>query len=252
MKLISWNVNGIRAVMKKGLPEFIAGQDPDILCIQETKASPDQVELDLPQYPHRFWNSAEKKGYSGTAVFSKSAPAAHSLGMGIEKHDREGRIITLEFRKWFLVNLYIPNAQRGLTRLDYRHREWDADLLAYLLDLEKKKPVVFCGDMNVAHREIDLANPKGNTGNAGFTPEERAGFDNIVKAGFIDTFREFTAEGGHYTWWSYMGRAREKNIGWRIDYFCISPSLRPKLRKSYILPEVMGSDHAPVVMEIDL
>lgn len=252
MKIISWNVNGIRSILKKGFIEFIKGQNPDIICLQETKATPEQVDLDLSEYPHKLWDSATKKGYAGTAVFLKIPPLSNRTGIGIEKHDKEGRLITVELSGAFLVNVYVPNAQRGLERLDYRAKEWDRDFLAYLKSLEKRKPVIACGDFNVAHKEIDLANPKANAGNAGFTPEERAGFDNIIDAGFIDTFREFTKEGGHYTWWSFMGRAREKNVGWRIDYFIISPELRPALKKSYILPEIMGSDHAPVVLEIDI
>lgn len=252
MKIISWNVNGIRSILKKGFIDFIHTHNPDIICLQETKATPEQVEIELPEYPHKLWDSAGKKGYAGTAIFSKTPPRSFTTGIGIKKHDTEGRVITFEMDAAYLVNVYVPNAQRGLERLDYRTKEWDKDFLAYLKSLEKKKPVIACGDFNVAHKEIDLANPKGNVGNAGFTPEERAGFDNIIKAGFIDTFREFTKEGGHYTWWSFMGRAREKNVGWRIDYFIISPALRPKLKKSYILPEVMGSDHAPIVLEIAL
>lgn len=250
MKLISWNVNGLRAVIGKGFYDFVKAQSPDILCLQETKALPEQVDLQLEEYPYRFWCSAEKKGYSGTAVFSRVNPLSVVNGIGIEEHDHEGRVITAEFEKYYLVNVYVPNSQRGLERLPYRSSKWDVDFLAYLKKLEKKKPVVFCGDLNVAHKEIDLANPKSNTKNAGFTPEERKGFDHIVEAGFIDTFREFTKEGGHYSWWSYMGRAREKNVGWRIDYFCVSPALMSSVKKSYILPEVMGSDHAPVVLEI--
>ncbi len=220
--------------------------------MQETKARPEQVEIELPQYPHQYWNSAEKKGYSGTAVFSKVEPITDLYGMNIEKHDSEGRMITLEFKDFFLTNIYVPNSKRELERLDYRQNEWDRDMLNYIKKLEKTKPVIFCGDLNVAHKEIDLANPKTNRRNAGFTDEEREGFDRIVESGFIDTFREFEKEGGHYSWWSYMRQAREKNIGWRIDYFCISPTIRPALKKAYILPEVMGSDHAPVVIEIDL
>jgi exodeoxyribonuclease-3 len=250
MKLICWNVNGIRAVLKKNFIDFVTEQDPDIICLQETKASPEQVELDLEGYPYKFWNSAQKKGYSGTAIFSKEAPHKVVNDMGIEKHDKEGRVMAAEFPDWFLVNVYVPNSQRGLERLDYRHREWDADFLAYLKNLEKTKPVIFCGDMNVAHREIDLARPKDNRFNAGFTDEERAGFDKIISAGFIDTFRMFESGGGHYTWWSFMAKARSKNIGWRIDYFCVSASLEGKIKRSYILPEVMGSDHAPIVLEI--
>ncbi|MCX7679708.1 MAG: exodeoxyribonuclease III [Spirochaetes bacterium] len=252
MKIISWNVNGIRSILKKGFVEFIQKEKPDILCIQETKATPDQVQIDLVQYPYQIWDSAKRKGYAGTAIFSTISPLSVQKGIGIAKHDSEGRVITFELERAYLVNVYVPNAQRGLERLDYRTKEWDKDFLAYLKSLEKVKPVIACGDFNVAHKEIDLANPKANVGNAGFTPEERAGFDNIINAGFIDTFREFTKEGGHYTWWSFMGRAREKNIGWRIDYFLISPALRPVLKNSYILPKVMGSDHAPIVLEIAL
>lgn len=251
MKIISWNVNGIRAVLKKNFMEFIKQENPDIICIQETKAHPEQVELDLPDYPYKFWNSAVKKGYSGTAVFSKVEPLGAVNDIGIEKHDQEGRVIAVDYPDWYLVNVYVPNSQRGLERLSYRHEEWDKDFLAYLKKLEETKPVIFCGDMNVAHKEIDLARPKDNRHNAGFTDEERADFDNIVNAGFIDTFREFEKEGGHYSWWSYMGHARDKNIGWRIDYFCISLSLKDRLKNAYILPEVMGSDHAPIVIEID-
>ena len=251
MKIISWNVNGIRAVIKKGFIEFVESEKPDIICIQETKARPEQVELELSDYNYKYWNSAEKKGYSGTSIFSKFEPLSVSNDMDIEKHDQEGRVIAMELEKYFLVTVYVPNSKRGLERLDYREKEWDVDFLAYVKNLEKKKPVIFCGDLNVAHKEIDLANPKANQRNAGFTIEERSGFDNIVSAGFIDTFREFEEGGGHYTWWSYMGRAREKNIGWRIDYFCVSSEIRKEVKKSYILPKVMGSDHAPIVLEID-
>ncbi len=252
MKIISWNVNGIRAVLKKGFLEFLEKEDPDIICLQETKAMPEQVELDLPAYPHRYWNWAERKGYSGTAVFSKHEPAEVINDINIEKHDKEGRVITLDLGPAHLVNVYVPNAKRGLERLDYRSGEWDKDFLKYLQSLAEKKPLIFCGGLNVAHKEIDLARPANNHKNAGFTDEEREGFDNIIKAGFIDTFREFEPQGGHYTWWSYMGGAREKNIGWRIDYFCVSPDLKKNLQKSYILPEVMGSDHCPIVLEINL
>ena len=252
MKIISWNVNGIRAALKKGFMDFIAEHDPDILCLQETKAEEEQVPLELPQYPHRYWNSAEKKGYSGTAIFSKTEPKEVILDIAIEEHDKEGRVITLDYGSYFLVTVYVPNAKRGLERLPYRHTEWDPDFLAFLKNLEKEKPVIFCGDLNVAHKEIDIARPKENRKSAGFTDEERAGFDKIVEAGFIDTFREFHTEGDHYTWWSYMGRARERNVGWRIDYFCVSPELRPKLTESYILPQVMGSDHAPIVLELKI
>lgn len=248
--LHSWNVNGIRAAVKKGFFEYVDKYQPDILCIQETKAHPDQVDDMLEEYEHHYWNSAEKKGYSGVAVFSKIQPKRVDYGMGIEKHDKEGRLLTLEFEKFYVVTVYVPNSKRGLLRLDYRHNEWDRDFLKYLKSLEKKKPVVFCGDLNVAHKEIDLANPKSNKKNAGFTNEERQGFDNIVKAGFIDTFREFNQEPHQYTWWTYMFNARAKNVGWRIDYFCISKSLKENLKDAYILPEIMGSDHCPVGIDL--
>ena len=248
MKFISWNVNGIRAVIKKGFYDFMDEYNPDIICIQETKAHKEQVDLKLPNYPYQYWNSAVKKGYSSTAIFSKKEPLNIINDMGIEEHDQEGRIITLEFEKYYLVTVYTPNSKRELLRLDYR-KIWDKDFLAYMKKLEKVKPVIFCGDLNVAHTEIDLKNPKTNHFNPGFTDEERSGFTNIVKNGFIDTFREFNKEGGHYTWWSYMFQARAKDIGWRIDYFCISESLKSKLKDSYILKGVMGSDHAPIVME---
>ncbi len=248
MKFISWNVNGIRAVIKKGFYDFMDEYNPDIICIQETKAHKEQVDLKLPNYPYQYWNSAVKKGYSSTAIFSKKEPLNIINDMGIEEHDQEGRIITLEFEKYYLVTVYTPNSKRELLRLDYR-KIWDKDFLAYMKKLEKVKPVIFCGDLNVAHTEIDLKNPKTNHFNPGFTDEERSGFTNIVNNGFIDTFREFNKEGGHYTWWSYMFQARAKDIGWRIDYFCISESLKSKLKDSYILKDVMGSDHAPIVME---
>jgi exodeoxyribonuclease-3 len=237
MKLISWNVNGVRAAIKKGLLEFIAQTNPDVLCLQETKAHPAQVDFLLPDYA-QYWNAAEKRGYAGTAIFTKTQPLGVKNDMGMAEHDREGRVITMEFADFFLVNVYTPNAKRDLSRLDYRVK-WDADFLAHLKKLEKKKPVIFCGDLNVAHTEIDLANH-------GFTPEERAGFGNFIKAGFVDAFREFHQEGGHYTWWSLMSNARERNVGWRIDYFCLSATLRPKLRQAFILPQVKGSDHCPV------
>jgi len=251
MKLISWNVNGIRAVIKKGFYDFVETYNPDILCIQETKAHPEQVDLTLLDYPYQYWNSAEKKGYSGTAIFSKVEPLSIDYDMGIKKHDLEGRVITAEFKDYFLVTVYTPNSKRELLRLDYRQKEWDVDFLKHLKELEEKKPVVFCGDLNVAHKEIDLKNPKTNRRNAGFTDEERMGFDNYVNAGFIDTFREFEKGEGHYTWWSYMFQARARDIGWRIDYFCISKVLRSILKNAYILKDVMGSDHAPIVMEIN-
>ena len=251
MKIISWNVNGIRAVIKKGFYDFIDEYKPDILCLQETKAHPEQVDIKLDQYPHQFWNSAEKKGYSGTAIFSKKEPLSVKNNIGIDKHDNEGRVIAVEFEDYFLVNVYTPNSKRELLRLEYRSQEWDVDFLKYLKKLDEEKPVIFCGDLNVAHKEIDLKNPKTNKRNAGFTDEERLGFDNYIESGFIDTFREFEKGEGHYTWWSYMFNSRAKNVGWRIDYFCISQILRSKLTKSYILKDVMGSDHAPVAIEIN-
>ena len=251
MKIISWNVNGIRAVIKKGFYDFIDEYKPDILCLQETKAHPEQVDIRLNQYPYQFWNSAEKKGYSGTAIFSKKEPLSVKNNIGIDKHDNEGRVIAVEFEDYFLVTVYTPNSKRELLRLEYRAQEWDVDFLKYLKKLEEEKPVIFCGDLNVAHKEIDLKNPKTNKRNAGFTDEERSGFDNYIESGFIDTFREFEKGEGHYTWWSYMFNSRAKNVGWRIDYFCISQILRSKLAKSYILKDVMGSDHAPVAIEIN-
>ena len=249
MKFISWNVNGIRAVIKKGFYDFINEYNPDIICLQETKAHKEQVDLKLDDYPYQYWNSAIKKGYSSTAIFSKIKPLDVFNDMNIKKHDSEGRIITMELERYYLVTVYTPNSKRELLRLSYR-QEWDKDFLKYVQDLELKKPVIFCGDLNVAHTDIDLKNPKTNHFNPGFTDEERSAFTNIVEAGFIDTFREFTKEGGHYTWWSYMFQARAKDIGWRIDYFCISQALRSNLKKSYILKEVLGSDHAPIVMEL--
>ena len=257
IKLISWNVNGIRAAIKKGFLDFVEKYNPDILCLQETKARPEQVEIELPIYSYKYWNWAEKKGYSGTAIFSKIKPLDVAVGLDISKHDSEGRVITLEYQGYYLVNVYTPNSKRELTRLSYRYNEWDPDFLDYVCSLNKNKPVIFCGDLNVAHSEIDLANPKTNKttksspGNAGFTDKEREGFDNIVAKGFIDTFREFNSELGNYSWWSYRANARERNIGWRIDYFCLSPQLQSQLHNSIILPEVKGSDHAPVLMELN-
>ena len=256
-KFISWNVNGIRAAIKKGFLDFVEKYNPDILCLQETEARPEQVELELSRYPFKYWNWAEKKGYSGTAIFSKIEPLDVTDGLDISKHDSEGRVITLEYKDYYLVNVYTPNSKRELTRLPYRYNEWDPDFLDFVCSLEKTKPVIFCGDLNVAHTESDLANPttnkttKSSPGNAGFTNEERGGFDNIVARGFVDTFREFNSDSGHYSWWSYRANARERNIGWRIDYFCLSPQLRTKLHNSMILPEVMGSDHAPILMELN-
>ena len=250
MKIISWNVNGIRAVLKKNFMEFMNEYNPDIICLQETKASEEQVDLKLENYPYKYWNSAVKKGYSGTAIFSKYAPVSVENDLKIEKHDMEGRVITFELNNYYLITVYTPNSKRDLSRLNYRNKEWDVDFLNYLKKLEEKKPVVFCGDLNVAHNEIDLKNPKTNKKNAGFTLEEREGFNNLVDSGFVDTFRMFNSEEGHYTWWSYMFNARARNIGWRIDYFCASNIIKNKIRKSIILPEVLGSDHAPILIEI--
>ena len=250
MKFISWNVNGVRAVLKKGFIDFLEEHSPDVICLQETKAHKDQVDINLENYPFDYWNSAVKKGYSGTAIFSKKEPLNVIYDIGIEEHDQEGRVISAEFEDYYLITVYTPNSKRELLRLEYR-QQWDIDFLKFVKELEKKKPVIFCGDLNVAHKEIDLKNPKTNHRNPGFTDEERASFDNIVDASFIDTFREFNIEGGHYSWWSYMFQARKKDIGWRIDYFCISASLKSKLKDAYILKDVLGSDHAPVVMELN-
>ncbi len=248
MKIISFNVNGIRAILNKGFLDFVSKEDPDILCLQETKAHPDQVEVKLPQYPHHFWNSAEKKGYSGTAIFSKIDPISVHHGKDQEAHKGEGRIITLEFEKFFLTTVYTPNSGDGLKRLDYR-KGWDKHFLELMKDLEKKKPVIFCGDLNVAHTEIDLAHPKENYNKtAGYTQTEIDGFQNYINAGFIDTFRHFNTEPKQYTYWSYRMNARANNIGWRIDYFLTSKGFMPNVDKSYILPNVMGSDHCPIVL----
>jgi exodeoxyribonuclease-3 len=250
VKLISWNVNGIRAVLKQGFADFVEREQPDIVCLQETKATPEQVVAPQALAEHTaFWNIAEKKGYSGTAIFTKTKPVAVTFGIGIAEHDKEGRVITAEYADFFVVNVYVPNSKRELTRLEYR-QQWDRDFLAYLKRLEKSKPVIWCGDLNVAHTEIDLARPKDNVKNHGFTPEERAGFDAFVRAGFVDTFREFEKGGGHYTWWSVMTGARARNIGWRIDYFLISAALRPRLKAARIYPDVLGSDHCPIGIDL--
>ncbi len=248
MKLISWNVNGIRAVLKKGFLEFLGKQDPDILCIQEIKGRPEQVDLVVPGY-EPFWNPAERPGYSGTLILTKQKPLQVTFGIGQAEHDQEGRVITAEYAKAFLVNVYTPNSGDELKRLGYR-QIWDQAFLAYLQKISQKKPVIVCGDLNVAHEEIDLARPKENRGSAGFTDEERTGIRNLLAAGFIDTFREFHKEGGQYSWWTYRAGARERNVGWRIDYFCISKELRPLLQDAFIHPEIMGSDHCPVGVEI--
>ena len=245
MKLISWNVNGLRACMTKGFIDFFKEADADIFCLQETKLQEGQIELELPGY-HQYWNYAEKKGYSGTAVFSKKEPISVVYGIGIEEHDHEGRVITLEYPEFFVVTVYTPNSQDGLARLSYRMR-WEDDFLAYLKKLETKKPVIFCGDLNVAHKEIDLKNPKTNRKNAGFTDEERQKMTVLQENGFVDTFRYFYPnQEGIYSWWSYRFQARSKNAGWRIDYFMVSESLKEKLSDAVIDTQVLGSDHCPV------
>jgi len=253
MKLVSWNVNGVRAALKKGLFDFLAACDADAICLQETKAHPGDVQhVTWPAGYEVFWHSAEKKGYSGTAVLTRRPPVSVTTGIGSAQHDREGRVITVEFPEFRLVNVYQPNSQRGLTRLAYRTGEWDPAFLAYLRKLERKgKPVVFCGDLNVAHAEIDLANPRSNRRNAGFTDEERANFTRLLERGFVDTYREFEKGPGHYSWWSQMGDCRARNIGWRVDYFVVSEKLRSALRRAWISPEVMGSDHCPVGLELN-
>lgn len=245
MKLISWNVNGLRAALDKGFLESFHALDAEVFCLQETKVQPGQVTLDLPGY-HQYWNYAEKKGYSGTAIFTRQPALSVRYGMGVEEHDREGRMITLDMGDFYLLTVYTPNAQRELTRLPYR-MAWEDAFLAYLKGLEKDKPVVFCGDLNVAHEEIDLKNPKSNQQNAGFTREERDKMTALLNAGFIDTFRYFYPEQtGAYSWWSYMFHAREKNAGWRIDYWIVSQALEGRLRGAAIHPEIFGSDHCPV------
>lgn len=249
MKLVSWNVNGIRACVKKGFEDFFHEIDADIFCIQESKMQEGQLELDLPGY-YQYWNYAEKKGYSGTAIFSKKEPLSVSYGLGIEEHDKEGRVITLEFEDYYIVTVYTPNSQDGLKRLEYRMR-WETDFLAYLKKIEERKPVIFTGDLNVAHTEIDLKNPKSNRKNAGFSDEEREKFGELLEAGFIDTFRYFYPDlEGAYSWWSYRFNARANNAGWRIDYFCVSRTLEEKIVDAKILSHVMGSDHCPVLLEI--
>ena len=245
MKLVSWNVNGLRACLQKGFLESFNRLDADIFCLQETKLQAGQHDLELPGY-HQYWNYAQKKGYSGTALFSRIEPMDVTYGIGVEEHDQEGRVITAQFQDFYVVTVYTPNAQRELTRLAYRMR-WEADFLKYLKGLEEKKPVIFCGDLNVAHKEIDLKNPKSNRKNAGFTDEERGKFTALVEAGFIDTFRHFYPDReGVYSWWSYRFSARAKNAGWRIDYFLTSASLKDRLEDAMIYSEVMGSDHCPV------
>ena len=249
MKFISWNVNGIRACLTKGFMDFFNNVDADIFCLQETKVQAGQVELDLNGY-YQYWNYAEKKGYSGTAIFTKKEPISVSYGLGIEEHDKEGRVITLEFEDFYFITVYTPNSKTELERLDYR-MIWEDEFRKYMKNLEEKKPVIVCGDLNVAHKEIDLKNPKTNRKNAGFTDEERAKFTELINAGFIDTFRYFYPEQeGSYSWWSYRFKAREKNAGWRIDYFLTSNSMKDRLVSAKIHSEILGSDHCPVELVI--
>ncbi len=249
MKLVSWNVNGLRACMNKGFVDFFGGVRADILCVQETKMQQGQADVHFPGY-EQFWNSAQKKGYSGTAVFSRVQPLTVSYGLGQEEHDQEGRLITLEYDEFYLVNVYTPNSQRGLARLEYR-MQWEEVFREHVGRLNGKKPVIICGDLNVAHQEIDIKNPAANKNNAGFTQEERDKMTQLLEAGFTDTFRHlYPDRRDAYSWWSYMSNARERNIGWRIDYFLVSRSIDPLIRDAEILPEIQGSDHCPVVLTI--
>lgn len=251
MKLISWNVNGIRACLNKGFLDFFKNVDADIFCIQETKCQNGQAEIELDKYTE-FWNSAEKKGYSGTAVFTKENPINVKYGIGKEEHDKEGRVITCEFEKFYLVNIYTPNSKRELERLDYR-QIWEDEIREYVIKLNKIKPVIICGDLNVAHKEIDLKNPKTNRRSAGFTDEERDKMTELLNAGFTDSFRLLYPEKENaYTWWSYMMKAREKNVGWRIDYFIVSNDIKENIKEATIYDEILGSDHCPIGLEIDL
>ena len=251
MKLVSWNVNGLRACLKKGFLESVMALNPDVICLQETKMERGQAQVELPGY-HEFWNSAEKKGYSGTAVFTRQEPLSVCYGMDMERHDHERRLITLEFSEFWLVNCYTPNAQDGLARIDYR-MEWEDDLRSYLMSLDQTKPVVYCGDLNVAHEEIDLKNPKTNRGNAGFSDQEREKMTALLSSGFADTFRRLYPERtGAYSWWSYRFHARENNAGWRIDYFIVSERLMERVKDASIHTEVFGSDHCPVSLELDI
>lgn len=250
MKFISWNVNGLRACVGKGFKDFFDSIDADIFCLQETKLQEGQIDF-APEGYHSYWNYAEKKGYSGTAIFTKQEPIAVTYGMGIEKHDKEGRLITLEFDDFYFITVYVPNSKRELLRLDYR-MQWEDDFRAYVLELDKKKPVIFCGDLNVAHKEIDLKNPKTNHHNAGFTDEEREKMTLMLDAGFTDTFRHFYPDKeGIYSWWSYMFQARAKNAGWRIDYFITSARINDKLVDAKIHTDILGSDHCPVELDVE-
>ena len=249
MKFISWNVNGLRAVMKKGFEEIFQSFDADFVCLQETKLQAGQIDLSFPGY-ESYWSYAEKKGYSGTAIFTRHRPLSVRYNLPLPEHDTEGRVVTLEYENFFLVCVYTPNAQDGLRRLDYRMK-WEDDFRAYLCELDREKPVIVCGDMNVAHEEIDLKNPKQNVGNPGFSDEERAKFTELLAAGFTDSFRAlYPDKTDAYSWWSYRAAARERNVGWRIDYFVVSDRLREKIKEAFILPEVMGSDHCPVGLEL--
>ena len=249
MKLISWNVNGIRACVNKGFKDFFENIDADIFCIQETKCQPEQINLEFKGYKS-YWNSAERKGYSGTAIFTKKEPISIKYGIGMDEHDKEGRVITLEFEKNYVVTIYTPNSKRELERLEYR-QIWEDEIRKYLTKLNKKKPVIMCGDLNVAHEEIDLKNPKTNHKNAGFTDEERNKMTQLLNAGFTDTFRYLYPEKTEsYTWWSYMGKAREKNVGWRIDYFIVSDKIKNEIKNATIYNEILGSDHCPIGLEI--
>ncbi len=244
MNLMSWNVNGIRAILQKGFLDIVAKQNPDVLSLQEVKARDEQVNLEIPGYL-KFWNAAQRPGYSGTAVFTKKEPLSVAYGMGLADHDTEGRVITVEFPKYYLVNVYTPNSGEELKRLSYR-QTWDDAFRNYILSLEKKKPVIVCGDLNVAHHEIDLANPKSNRESSGFTDQERQSFTKFIESGYLDSFRVFNQEPKQYTWWTYRFGARSRNVGWRIDYFCPSKELQSMMKNAYILPELMGSDHCPV------
>ena len=262
MKLLSWNVNGLRACLKKGFGESMAALSPDVICLQETKMERGQAAVELPGY-HEYWNSADKKGYSGTAVFTRQEPISVACGMDLDRHDHEGRLITLEYEEFYLVCCYTPNAQDGLKRIDYR-MEWEDDLRDYLMSLDRTKPVIYCGDLNVAHREIDLKNPKTNVNNAGFTPQERDKLTSLLESGFVDSFRLLSSGftdtfrrlypdvTGAYSWWSYRFHARQNNAGWRIDYFIVSDRIADKIRRAEILSTVEGSDHCPVLLDIDL
>lgn len=251
MKLISWNVNGLRACVSKNFMEYFNEADADVFCLQETKMQEGQLSLDTPGY-HQYFNYAEKKGYSGTAIFVKKEPLNVTYGIGVEEHDHEGRVITLEYPEFYMITVYVPNSQDGLKRLDYRMR-WEDDFLKYIKKLDKKKPVIYCGDLNVAHEEIDLKNPKTNHENAGFSDEERGKFSDVLNAGFVDSFRFFYPDTeGAYSWWSYRMKARERNAGWRIDYFVVSDRIKDKMTEAKIHSEILGSDHCPVELDINL